>query len=236
MNLALTHKSSAASTQRIARRRQIHALRASGPRWRNCGASAAQNEIGAEQQQFLGTLTSAFNTTFPNQQQLLNNLTASYAPIVAAGPNQTGFSPAESAALRTGSQDTVTQEYKNAQIATQNNAETAGGGDAVGVGSGAEAQLKSANASSAAAEGSKEQNQITQADYATGRQNYFAASAGLSGVAAAENPEGFGSEAIGEGSAAENTQSQITSENDAWMQALGGALGGVGGALAGRKY
>jgi hypothetical protein len=205
--------------------------RSVGARWRNCGATGAQKEIGDEQMNFLKTLNTSFGTTFANQQNILNNLTASFAPIVAAGPNQTGFSPAESAALHTGSQDTVTQEYKNAQIATQNNAETAGGGDE-SLGSGAEAQLKAANASGAAAEGSKESSEITQADYATGRQNYFAASQGLSGVAAAENPEGFGGLSVGEGNAAENTQKDISSENDAWMQALGGALGGAVGGWA----
>lgn len=198
-----------------------------------CGASSQQKQLEQSQADFYNQLQQENNTQFANQQGVLNQLKSVYEPILQAGPNQQGFSQSELTAMNTSAEDQVAGNYANAAKAAQGRYAAAGGGNEF-VPSGAQQALGGQIASSAAGQLSNEQNQITQANYATGRQNFLAAGSALGGVAQQYNPDGAATAANGAGESAANTANQIQQENNAWMGALGGALGGAAtGALTG---
>lgn len=198
-----------------------------------CGASAAQNSIEASQQNFYNQLTSQASTVFGAASSVFNSLVNTFSPTVQAGPNQQGFSQQELSALNSQAITNVGQGYKNAKAAT-GNAEAAVGGGNVYLPSGAQIGENTELAEGAANQTASELNQITQQNYAVGRQNYAQAVAGLANAPgvfnAADNAAGT---ATGAGSAASSTANQIAQENNSWMSAVSGALGGALGAATG---
>ena len=98
--------------------------------------------------------------------------------------------------------------------------------DDSGIESGVDQQIKGNLAGQAAGQLSNEQNQITQANYAQGRQNFFGAEAGLGGVASDLNPEGLAGTANTAGSDAATAANNIASANAAPWQMVGGLVGG----------
>lgn len=163
-----------------------------------------------------------------------------FEPIIAAGPNQEGYSPAELTAMRTGASDAVAQGGQNAQIAA--NARAAASGDA-SIPSGAQQQISAQINTAAGNENAREQEGITEQDYATGRQNFFTAAEGLPG--AINTIEGatsnFGNTAAGNTNAATGAASSsmqgatdIANANNSWMGPVFGMIGSLGGAALGK--
>lgn len=190
-----------------------------------CGASKQQNDIESQQQSFYGTMNKEAQSVFGQNQELYSNLMAAFKPILMAGPDQEGFGPEERTALQTQSTEGVASNYAKAAAAVRTGSAEEGGGN-VPVPSGAADQAQGEIASSAAGELSKEQQQITQADYSVGRENWLAADQGLSGAGAAFAPStALEGEATSGGSAAASTANQIAQENNSWMGALGGLAG-----------
>lgn len=195
-----------------------------------CGATGAQNAIEGQQQSFYGTMINQAQQVFGNSSQVFNNLMSTFQPIVAAGPNQQGFSATELSALNSQAITNVGQGYNNAKEAVGNSLAAQGGGTAVLPG-GAGIGVQDSLAENAANQTSSELNQITQANYSTGRQNYLnavqgeMAAPGVFGTAA-----NFAGEATGSGTAAANTANQIATQQNSWVQAVTGALGGIAGA------
>ena len=60
-----------------------------------CGATAAQTNLQNEQAQFYQTANQEAAQTYGEDQALLQQMQSVYAPILAKGPNQEGFSAAE---------------------------------------------------------------------------------------------------------------------------------------------
>jgi hypothetical protein len=216
---------------------RVQILRATAPRrshvginWKNCGASAAQNQLSQEQANFYQELSANYATVFPEQQSILASLTSEFTPILNAGPNQTGFSAPEEAALRTQASDTTARAAQEADVAL--GGKEASMGDA-SIPSGAKLQLESGLLNSAAEENAGLQNQITQEDYAVGRENFLNAAGALDTAAGLQNPNAFAGAATSAGSAANTTMNDITQENQAWMGPVFGMLGGIGSAVAG---
>lgn len=191
-----------------------------------CGASDQQTEIQNAQIDFMQTLQSEYSTVFGENQGILKSLTASFEPILAAGPNQQGFSVPELKSLESTAKEGVGQNYAQAAKALGDQQAAAGGGDAF-IPSGAKSQLQEEVATGAAGTLSQEQQQITQANYSQGRQNYFNAAGILGQTASTLNPEGMAGQTTGAGSAAGNTANQIAQENNSWMGLVGGVLGGA---------
>jgi hypothetical protein len=202
-----------------------------GIRWRNCGAPPEQTQLANEQAQFYRQLTQSYKTVFPEQQAILAALTKEFQPILAAGPNQPGFSAAEEAALRTQASDTTTRGAQQADVAL--GGKLAAEGDAT-IPSGAKAQLEAGLLESANAENAGLQNKITGENYAIGRSNFLNAARELETGAGLLNPSGAASVATGAGSAANTTWNDIAAENSAWMGPVFGAIGGLGGAAIGK--
>ena len=203
-----------------------------GPVESACGASSQQKQIEGQQQQLLTQMTDQSKQVFGDSSQVFKDLHDSYAPIVAAGPNQQGFSAAEDSALKSSAITNTGQAYKNASQAVKEADVAVGGGNAYLPG-GAEIGRNIEVANEGAAKTADSLNKIDQANYATGRENYFEAAKGLSGAPDAFNPAtSAGSAAVNSGQAAAQTADQIAQENNSWVSAVTGALGGVVGSVA----
>ena len=202
-----------------------------GPVELACGATGGQKEIASSQQSFMNQLNADFAQNFGAQSDIYKNLTQSLTPMLEAGPNQQGFSPEERAALNTSAINTTGANYRNAAQAV--GGQLAGRGDDSGIESGVDQQIKGNLAGQAAGQLSTEQNQITQADYAQGRQNFFGAEAGLGGVASGLNPTGLAGQATSAGDAAATSANNIAAANAAPWNAVGKLVGGVAGDLLG---
>jgi hypothetical protein len=198
------------------------------------GATDQQNQLEASQSAFYSTLTQDYSKQFANQQNVLNSLKAAWAPVLAAGPGQYGFTAAEDTALRTEATQGTANSYQQAQKALNNQFAARSGGDTY-LPSGTEAQLNSTVASNAANQISSENLGITTAGYDRGYNLFQAASNVLGGVAGQYNPTGYSSSANTAGSDAASTANQIQQADAAsspWG-AIGGILGGAAGAFTG---
>ena len=194
-----------------------------------CGASSAQTTTANNMAANASTVSNEAQQVFGNASSVFKDLTNAYAPIVAAGPDQQGFSAGELAARNSAAITNVGTQYNNAKAAV-GNAEAAvtgtGGGSALP--SGANIGLNTSIATGAAATEAGELNSIQQEDYAVGRQNFDQAAAGLTAApnvfGASTNAANAGTTA---GAAASTAENEVTSQNQSWMQAVSGALGDV---------
>jgi hypothetical protein len=192
-------------------------------------ASDAQNQLQTEQMDFYKNLQEQDHTTFGEFQSILPQITSAYSPILAAGPNQYGFTPGEENNLESEATEGVATDYKNASQALKEQQAARGGGDTY-LPSGVDDTESENLLASAAAQRSSEGLQIKQAGYAQGNQNFKDATQALTGEQSILNPQGAASVATTGGSAAGTTANQIASENESWEAPLIGAAGAVGGA------
>ena len=206
----------------------------SGPVALACGATPGQQQLAHSQTSGYNTLVNQAQSQFGNASGVFQDLVSSFAPIVAAGPNQQGFSPAEVSAMNSQAITSTGQGYRNAKAAVGNAESAVGGGNTGDTSGGATVGENLSLAENAANQTSSELNNITQQNYATGRQNYFNAASGLAGA-----PGVFGTAnqagqvATGAGEAAAGTQNQIASQNNSWVGAVTGALGNIAGMATG---
>lgn len=197
-----------------------------------CGASSGQKQTAAAQTNLFNTLTKQAGQEFGDSSAVFGDLVSSFAPIVAAGPNQAGFSATEEAALKSDAITNTGAAYRNASQAVKENAAAVGGGNMVLPG-GAEIGAENAVANQGAEQTAEALNKIDVANYETGRQNYFAAASGLAAAPTAFSPSNTAGEvATGAGTAVANTENQIAQENNSWVSAVSGALGGIAGDVA----
>lgn len=199
-----------------------------------CGASSQQNAAQAAQANAYTQMTQQAQQIFGASSQVFQQLQNTFAPTVAAGPSQEGFSAAEKGNLQS---QAITQSgvaARNAQQAVGQSIAAQGGGNNPALQSGVNTGINLSVANAAAANTANQLGQINEADYATGRQNYDTAVAGLAGAPNTFNPASTaGNAATGAGEASANTANQIASQNQSWVQAVTGALGGVAGSFVG---
>ena len=197
------------------------------------GASAQQTGIADSQQNFYNTLSANYNQQFAQQSAILGTLQKSLNPIVQAGPNQYGFSTAETNNLNSQALQGTGQQYANASKALGQQQAAQGGGNSY-LPTGAQAQQQAGLAAGAANQASNQLMGVQQAGYQQGYNQYQSAIGQLGGVAGMYSPTSYAGEATGAGSAAANTANQVNQENNAaspW-NLVGGILGGaVGGGL-----
>lgn len=198
-----------------------------------CGATQAQTDLQTAQANFYNTMVQNYNQVYGEQQSVLNAVTTSLAPIIAAGINQEGFSAAEKTSLMTSATEGVARGYQQAQQALNAKQAAAGGTAATNIQSGATQQVSEELASEAVQTQASEEQQITQADYAQGRQNYLAAVQAEEGAAGLLNATGVSGAATSAGSAEGTTANQIAQANNSVWTSVIGALGGVAGAAMG---
>ena len=191
------------------------------------GASQQQTDLANSQQQFYDTMTKDYSTQFANQNSILSSLQNSLNPIIAAGPNQYGFSKDQENVLNSQAIQGTGQQYANASKAVNENIASAGGGDEY-LPSGVASQQRSQVATAGANQASSQLLGIKQAGYQQGYNTYESALGQLSGVAGMYNPNGTASSANSAGSSANTTLNQIEQENQAAnpFNAILGAAGG----------
>lgn len=156
-----------------------------------CGPSGpSQNELALEQssQSFSNQLQQNYGTLFAKQQDVMSALNKSLSPILAAGPSQRGFSAEENAALQTQAINSAGAANTSAQQFARTIGAGEGGGGTSGLTSGITKQIQSAIGSQAANALGGQQNQIAQADFAQGNQNYWRAQAGVNALAGEYSP------------------------------------------------
>jgi hypothetical protein len=197
-----------------------------------CGTNSDQTEITAEQKQFYQTLTDQYTSIFGQQQAITGALTSAYLPILQAGPSQTGFSPSEDTALRTQNTEGVATDYAQAQKATAQLLAARGGGNTL-LPSSVSSNILAQNTTAAAAQRAQGENQITQANYAQGYQNWNTAASVLGSTAGLINPNAYSGQATGAGSAASTSATAEAASAFAPWGAAFGALGSVAGAATG---
>ena len=203
-----------------------------GPISLACGATPQQNQIEGSQQSFMAQAQQQASTVFSGSSQVFNGLMATFAPTVAAGPNQQGFSATEDANLKSQAVTQTGASFRNARQELGENLAASGGGNTAlpsGVAANEETQLAEAGAGQTASQ----LGQIQEANYATGRQNYENA---VQGELAAPGAFNAATTALGganqSGEAAANTANQIATQNNSWVQGVTGALGAIGGSFA----
>jgi len=197
-----------------------------------CGASSQQKDLYATQDAFYKQMIAQQTQTFGANQAILQSLTKSFQPILEAGINQEGFSPAELQNLESQAVTGTGQNYAKAAQALAVQQGNQGGGN-VYIPTGAKMQQQQQLATSAAQNESGIQSGILSQDYATGRQNYLEAANILGGVAGQYNPTGYAGAANQGGSAAGTTANEISQANNSWMQLATGALGAASSAFSG---
>lgn len=194
-----------------------------------CGSTSGQRSVAQGQTNLFNTLTNQAKTEFGDSSAVFQDLNNTFAPIVAAGPNQQGFSAVEDAALKSAAITSTGEAYRHAAQAVKENNAAIGGGNAVLPG-GSEINAETAVANQGAEKTAEALNKIDVANYETGRQNYFAAASGLAGAPGVfGTSNSAGGVATGAGEAAAQTENQIAQENNSWVNAVTGALGGIAG-------
>jgi hypothetical protein len=198
-----------------------------------CGSNQEQQDVTDEQQAFYKQLTQQYQTVFGENQAITSALTSQFTPILQAGPSQTGFSAAQDTAMRTQNTENVATSYAQAQRATAQILAAKGGGNTF-LPSSTAANILAGNANAAAATRAQGENQITQANYAQGYQNWQTAANVLGSTAGLLNPTGYAGVANTSGSEASKSATSLANSAYAPWGAAMGALGSVGAAWAGR--
>jgi hypothetical protein len=197
------------------------------------GPTAQQTELGDAQLEAYQQAAQLTQAQYANQQAIYGPMVSQFHAIYAKGPNQQGFSPAETANLNAQAVEGTAENYESAARAV-GESEAAQGGGTNPLPTGAQSAVQSNIATSAAEEESSQENQIVSANYNQGYNEWEAAGEGLQSIAAGENPLGFESAETGAGSAAGTTAAQIASEDNSWINAAIGAGATLGGAAIGK--
>jgi hypothetical protein len=197
-----------------------------------CGATSAQK---AQQT----ATSSAYNTAVANAGQVFGasssvfkDLMSSFAPTIAAGPSQNGFSGQTLSNLNS---QAITQsgvEAKNEKAAAGNAA--AATSPNADLPSGAATGTNLSIAENAGNQTASELSQIQLADEQQGNANYKTAVAGAESAPGVFSPATGATEAAtSAGNTAGNAQTAVANANQSDWQLVAGALGGVASAATG---
>jgi hypothetical protein len=195
------------------------------------GPTAQQTELGNEQIQAYQQAQQLTQEQYADQQEIYGPLTKQFQSIFDKGPDQQGFSASEEQGLNAQAVEGTAENYSQAAKAVGEQTAAEGGGTNP-LPTGAQTQLKEEVATSAASNESAQENQIQQADYTQGYNEWENAGAGLQSIAAGENPLGYEGAETGAGSAASTTAGQIASEDDSWINAAIGGASSLAGSVA----
>ena len=190
-----------------------------------CGSTGAQTEIQQEQLDAYQQAQDMTKAQYAKQSEIYAPMAAKFGSIFDMGASQKGFSDAEDTNLKAQAVEGTAENYAAAAKATGEQIAARGG--VAGMPSGAADSLRAKTAVSAAQEESREESQITSANYAQGYQEWKDAGAGLETIASGENPLGYEGAATSSGTAVADTANQIATEQNSWIN----AAAGIGGAL-----
>lgn len=205
-----------------------------GPVALSCGATQGQKDVANQQGDLFKTLQGQASSIFGADNAIFSKLMGSFAPIVAAGPNQNGFSNSEDQNLRSQAITNNGTGFRNANTAVKEaNAAVGGGNIALPSGAAIGRNLSTANA--AAANTANDLSNIELKNQEQGRENFFGAANVLGGAGNVFNSAtSAAGAATGAGQAAQEGQDQIAAAaNSPWDAAIGAAGSVLGGAATG---
>jgi hypothetical protein len=186
-----------------------------------CGASQGQQQIAQAQQQNYSTLMGEAGQVFGNSSSIFNDLQSSFAPIVAAGPGQSGFTPAELSNLQSSAITNTGVATRNAEQAAGERTAAQGGGTTV-LPSGATMGQNANIAEAGAAQTASELSNINLQNAQLGQQNWMNAAGVLAGAPNVYNAAtALGNAAVGGGGSA---MQGATAVNNANQQAIQDAI------------
>ena len=142
------------------------------------GPSGGSKQINNMAGSTYGTAINQAKQEFGDANTVFNDLVNSTAPIVAAGPEQTGFSAQQESAINANTIDTTAAQYKNAATAVKGDIAAQGGGN-IALPSGANIATEEALAEAGAQQTASGLRSNLQADYAAGNQNWEFATGAL---------------------------------------------------------
>lgn len=189
-------------------------------------ATDEQHDLEDAQSGFYDDLRKQDAIAFGQNQQILQQLQSTYSPILAAGPNQYGFSADEENDLKTSAAESTSRNYTAAAKTLRENQAAQGGGDSY-LPSGVETQQSADLLAAGAHDLSDKQLQIKQAGYAQGYDQFNRAGGAMAGTAGLWNPTAYAGTANQGGSATGETANQISQANSSWEAPLIGAAGAV---------
>ena len=143
------------------------------------GPSGGDKEINNMTGKAYGTAIDQAKAEFGDANKVFNDILQSTAPIVAAGPEQTGFSAQQEAAINANTVDTTAAQYKNAATAVRSEIGAQGGGN-IALPSGVNIATEEALAEAGAQQVSSGLRANLQNDYAAGNENWKFAEGALS--------------------------------------------------------
>jgi len=196
-----------------------------------CGASSDQETLEKEQLANYNTLAAESETEFGEAQGVFNQLSSQFSPILSAGINQQGYTPAEMAQLNsqaatsTGQSAAMAKQAANSQIAAE--------GGAANLPSGAAIEANTGIAEEAGQQLASTELNTQEQSEALGRQNWLTAASVLGGATGDLGAStGAANAATGAGSAAGTTANQIVQANQAAFNGITGAITGAAGSVA----
>lgn len=198
------------------------------------GPSKTQEDLQQEQADFYKEQINAYHESYSQFTEISDALKKQFAPVLAAGPDQQGYSADELSALTTMATEGTAAEYAKAQRAIQQKRAAMGGGTSnVNITSGGAQDEAARVASMAAGQTAAQKLQIKQAGYEYGHQKWQEAVSGEQGLAAGWNPNTFSGSTVNAGKAASDMANTISQQQQsAWGSVLG-AIGGIAGQAAG---
>lgn len=201
-----------------------------------CGPTSQENALQQSSQNFSSMLQQNYGTLFSKQLDVLNSINKSLSPTLAAGPNQHGFSGDQLAAMQTQAINGAGAANRAAQQAARTYGAGEGGGGTSGVTSGITKQIESSIASQAANNLGDEENKITQADFATGNNNYWRAQGGMDALAAGYSPNAAASGTVSSNQASFGEASTIQQQSQEESQMIAGGLTSLAGSFMGTNF
>jgi hypothetical protein len=202
-----------------------------------CGPSSALKAVNSQIQNFSNQVTSQSSQIFQGASTVFNNIVGSLQGIVNGGPSQQGFSAGQLSAENAAAVNAGATEARNLKGATSSSIASIGGGNTVTNAGEQQNELLGAN-EKAATDTATAENNIQQADYAQGNENFFKAEQGEEGATNVFNPA---TSAAGEASSQQkeafSSQQEMDNQSN-WamndIMKLGSAAAGVaGGVLTG---
>lgn len=166
-----------------------------------------------------------FNSRFGEQSDIISGINRALSPTLAGGASAHGFSAAELAAKNTQAINTTGAANANAARAVAG--QLAGRGGDSGLQSGVDAQIKAGIATQSANNLANEQLGITNADFATGRDEYHRAVSGEEALAGLTDPTSLGREASSANGQSFSEADTINKANNQKWADIGGLVTGI---------
>lgn len=197
-----------------------------------CGPSNTEKNIELQQENLARTMDAAFSQRFSGQNDVLMQLKSQLSQL-DSGMTPEGFAAPELAAMTTSIINASGAASREAQQAAGNFVAGEGGGGGSGITSGIAAQIRGSIASDIASKKAAALGQLTQLNYATGRENAAKSIAGLQALAGQYDPAQYSQQAGSGYQTAFGEADKIKQEQNQASAGLFGAIAGIAKPLLG---